>query len=102
MRTSQCAAQPAAVHPVILRECLLPGGGVNFDVFGMGAVAEVMAESGKACAFKRLGVPDTFSIIGLHEDLMAYYGFDMNGIVNSARELMNMDFEEDDDWDDEL
>ncbi len=70
---------------------------------GLGsAVAEIMAESGKACAFKRLGVPDTFSIIGLHEDLMAHYGYDVNGILSSARELMHMDFEEDDDWDDEL
>jgi len=70
---------------------------------GLGsAVAEVMAESGKACAFKRLGVPDTFSIIGLHEDLMAHYGFDVNGILSSARELMGADFEEDDNWDDEI
>ncbi|MBN2658494.1 MAG: hypothetical protein JXR86_15650 [Spirochaetales bacterium] len=70
---------------------------------GLGsAVAEVMAESGKACAFKRLGVPDTFSIIGLHEDLMAHYGYDVNGIAAAVRELMKMDFEEDDDWDDEL
>lgn len=70
---------------------------------GLGsAVAEVIAESGKACAFKGLGVPDTFSIIGLHEDLMSHYGYDMNGIVASVRELMGADFEEDDDWDDEI
>ena len=70
---------------------------------GLGsAVAEVMAESGKACAFRRLGVPDTFSIIGLHEDLMAHYGYDMNGILETARELMGADFEDDDDWDDEI
>ncbi len=72
-------------------------------VGGLGsAVAEVMAESGKACAFKRLGVPDTFSIIGLHEDLMAHYGYDVNGILSTARELMGADFEEDDNWDDEI
>ncbi len=70
---------------------------------GLGsAVAEVMAESGKACAFKRLGVPDEFSIIGLHEDLMAHYKYDENGILEAARELMGADFEEDDDWDDEI
>lgn len=70
---------------------------------GLGsAVAEVMAESGKACAFKRLGVPDTFSIIGLHEDLMAHYGYDVNGIIAAVRELMGADFEEDDDWNDEI
>lgn len=72
-------------------------------VGGLGsAVAEVMAESGKACAFRRLGVPDKFSIIGLHEDLMAHYGYDMNGILETARDLMGADFEEDNDWDDEI
>lgn len=70
---------------------------------GLGsAVAEVMAESGKACAFIRLGIPDTFSIIGLHEDLMSYYKIDTNGIVENVRELMGRDFEEDDDWEDEV
>lgn len=70
---------------------------------GLGsAVAEVMVESGKACAFKRLGIPDEFSIIGLHEDLMAYYGIDTNGIVKSVREVMGKDFEKDEDWDDEV
>lgn len=72
-------------------------------VGGLGsAVAEVMAESGKACAFKRLGVPDTFSIIGIHEDLMAHYKYDTNGIVESVREIMGKDFEADDNWDDEV
>lgn len=70
---------------------------------GLGsAVAEVLAESGKSCAFKRLGVPDTFSIIGLHEDLMAHYGYDVNGILAAAREMMGADFEEDENWDDEI
>jgi transketolase len=70
---------------------------------GLGsAVAEVMAESGKACAFKRLGIPDVFSIIGLHEDLMAYYKIDTNGILENVRELMGRDFEVDENWDDEV
>ena len=70
---------------------------------GLGsAVAEVMAEGGKACAFRRLGIPDVFSIIGLHEDLMAHYKIDMNGILETVRELMVMDFEEDDNWEDEI
>lgn len=70
---------------------------------GLGsAVADIMAETGKACAFRKLGVPDTFSIIGLHEDLMAYYGYDINGILEASRELMGKDFEEDDDWEDEV
>jgi transketolase len=70
---------------------------------GLGsAVAEVMAESGKACAFKRLGIPDVFSIIGLHEDLMAFYKIDTNGILENVRELMGRDFEADENWDDEV
>lgn len=70
---------------------------------GLGsAVAEVMAESGKACAFRRLGIPDVFSIIGLHEDLMAYYKIDTNGILDAVREVMGMDFEENDNWEDEM
>jgi len=67
-----------------------------------GAVAEVIAENGKGCAFKRLGIADQFSIIGLHDDLLAHHKIDTNGIVDSVRELMGRDFEEDEDWDDEV
>ncbi|NLC04123.1 MAG: transketolase family protein, partial [Tissierellia bacterium] len=70
---------------------------------GLGsAVAEVVVKSGKACAFEILGIPDTFSIIGLHEDLMAHYKIDKNGIMEAVRNLMGRDFEEDDNWDDEV
>lgn len=70
---------------------------------GLGsAVSEVIAEGGKACGFKRLGIPDTYSIIGLHEDLMNHYKIDTQGIVESVREIMNKDIEEDDDWEDEV
>jgi transketolase len=70
---------------------------------GLGsAVAEVIAGYGKGCAFQRLGIPDTFCKIGLHEDLMAMYGIDTNGIIKSVREIMGRDFEEDDNWDDEV
>lgn len=69
---------------------------------GLGsAVAEVMASLGKPCLLRKLGVPDTFSIIGLHEDLMAHYGYDVNGIVDTAREIMGVEIEEDNSWDEE-
>ena len=72
-------------------------------VGGLGsAVAEVVVESGKGCAFKKLGVPDKFAPIGLHEDIMAELGIDANGIVSAVREVMKADFELDDDWDDEV
>ena len=32
---------------------------------------------------------------------MNMLGIDSNGIINAVRDLMKMDFEEDDDWDDE-
>ncbi|GAB77176.1 transketolase [Austwickia chelonae] len=67
-----------------------------------GAVAEVVAEGGRACVFRRLGLQDCFSPIGLHEDLMSHHGFDMAGIVAAVREVMELDFEDADDWDDEF
>jgi transketolase len=70
---------------------------------GLGsAVAEVIAESRKSCSFRRLGIQDEFSIIGLHEDLMAHHGIDTNGILEAVRETMGMEFEEDDNWEDDF
>ena len=70
---------------------------------GLGsAVAEVVVESGKGCAFKKLGINDEFAPIGLHEDIMSYLGIDSNGIINAVREVMHKDFELDDNWDDEV
>lgn len=72
-------------------------------VGGLGsAVGEVIAESGMGCAFRRAGIQDIFSPIGYHEDLMSLHGIDVGGLMNAARELLNMDFEEDDDWADEV
>jgi transketolase len=70
---------------------------------GLGsAVADVIAESGKGCAFRKLGLPDTYSEVGYPEDLYAYYKLDANGIVDSIREVMKIEFEEDEDWEDEV
>jgi transketolase len=74
---------------------------------GLGsAVAEVIAESGAACAFQRVGIPDTYTIIGYPEDIMNYYKLDADGIVEKVRQIMGRDFEadedrEDEDWEDE-
>ncbi len=67
-----------------------------------GAVAELIAESGKGCAFKRLGVQDEFSPIGYHEDLLSYHKIDAEGIIGAAEELLKMDFEDTEDWEDEV
>ena len=53
-------------------------------------------------AFTRLGIPDKFAPIGLHEDIMSILGIDSNGIINAVREAMNKDFEEDDNWEDDV
>ena len=71
-------------------------------VGGLGsAVADVIVESGKACAFRKLGVPDCYAIVGYPEDLYHYYKFDADGIVETVSELMRLEIEEDEDWEDE-
>ncbi|MDR2634432.1 MAG: transketolase family protein [Clostridiales bacterium] len=70
---------------------------------GLGsAVAETVVEGGKACAFRKLGLQDKWSAIGLHEDLMAMHEIDAEGIVKNVLEVMKMDFEADEDWGDEV
>lgn len=70
---------------------------------GLGAaVAEVIAESGKGCAFQRVGIPDTFISHGYPEDLMNMYKIDADGIVEKVREMMGREFEADEDWEDEV
>lgn len=61
---------------------------------GLGsAVAEVVVESGKACAFKKLGLQDEFSKIGLHEDLMAMHEIDAEGIVKNVLAVIEAGYE---------
>jgi transketolase len=58
---------------------------------GLGsAVAEVIAENGKGCKFKRLGVPDCFAVYGNHNELERLYGFDAQGIVDAVRALLSV------------
>ena len=64
-------------------------------------MGSVIAESGKGCVFKKHGLQDTFAAIGYAEDLYAYYGLDANGVVDKVREMMGMEFEPDEDWNDE-
>ena len=70
---------------------------------GMGsAVADVIAASGKGCVFKKLGLQDEFSIVGYPDDLLHYYHMDADGIAEAIQNVMKMDFEEDEDWEDEV
>jgi len=70
---------------------------------GLGdSVAAVIAESGKGCAFTKLGLQDEFSVVGYPEDLYSHYKLDSNGIADSIREIMGREFEADEDWNDEV
>jgi transketolase len=70
---------------------------------GLGsAVAEVIVESGKGCAFKRVGIPDEYSIVGYPEDLYNHFKIDTEGVIETVREVMGKEFEEDEDWEDEM
>lgn len=70
---------------------------------GLGtAVGEVIAESGKGCAFNKVGIPDEFTIIGYPEDVQNYYKIDTDGIIEKVRRLMGSDFEADEDWEDKF
>lgn len=72
-------------------------------VGGLGdSVAAVIAESGKGCAFTKLGLQDEFSVVGYPEDLYSYYKMDSSGIAQSVREIMGKEFEADEDWSDEV
>ncbi len=69
---------------------------------GLGsAVAEVIVESGKACAFTKLGIPDQYVIVGYPEDLYNHYKIDADGIVEAVSALMGREIEADENWDDE-
>ncbi len=70
---------------------------------GLGsAVADVIAASGKGCAFTKVGIPDCYSEVGYPEDLYSHYKLDTDGIIEKVREIMGRDFEDDDDWEDEV
>lgn len=70
---------------------------------GLGsAVADVIAASGKGCAFDKVGIPDCYAVVGYPEDLYSFYGLDTDGIIKKVREVIGKDFEEDEDWEDEV
>ncbi|MBQ0135598.1 MAG: transketolase family protein [Oscillospiraceae bacterium] len=69
---------------------------------GLGsAVAEVIAEYGKPCKFKMLGHDNSFSTIGLQEDLLTIAGIDANGVAKAAAKLLNVEIGGKDDWENE-
>ncbi|MDR2385677.1 MAG: transketolase family protein [Tannerella sp.] len=59
-----------------------------------GAVAEVIAESGIQCLFKRHGIPDEFAALGYPDDLYAHYGYNAVGIVKEINDMLKRAKEE--------
>lgn len=53
-----------------------------------GGVAEILAEAGIPCKFKRLGVPDVFAKLGYAETLYPYYGYDGEGIAKQIKSML--------------
>ncbi|MED4599293.1 transketolase C-terminal domain-containing protein [Paenibacillus validus] len=53
-----------------------------------GAVAEIIAEAGVACKFKRIGLPDQFAVLGEPNEVYKYYGMDPQGIAQTVKSLL--------------
>ncbi len=67
---------------------------------GLGsAVAEILAESGKGYALRRLGHRDEWLGMGVPEDLMHRGGFDEDAIVAAIENLTRTQLQPDSDWD---
>ena len=64
--------------------------------------ADAIAASGKGCAFRKLGYQDAFSIVGYPEDLLHLYKLDGDGILEAIGDVLKQDFEQDEDWEDEI
>ena len=57
---------------------------------GLGsAVAEVLAEGNISVPFRRIGVPDVFSVIGEPEQLHNRYGYDDEGIYQAIKQMLD-------------
>lgn len=54
-----------------------------------GAVAEALCEAGYKGNFKRLGMPDEFSVLGAVDAIYHYYGMDRAGIANALKKMLN-------------
>jgi transketolase len=56
---------------------------------GLGsAVAEVLAEANMPVAFKRIGIPDVYTLAAPYPDLQAHYQLDAIGIAKTIRSLI--------------
>lgn len=57
---------------------------------GLGeACASTILEAGEgACRFKRVGIPDEYTVTGSQADIFGHYGISMEGLVETANQLL--------------
>lgn len=56
---------------------------------GLGeACASLLLEAGKVCRFKRVGIPDEYTVTGSQADIFRHYGISMEGLAATARSLL--------------
>ncbi|KDE68851.1 hypothetical protein FUSO7_12550 [Fusobacterium necrophorum BFTR-2] len=61
----------------------------HYIIGGLGtAVAEVLAESGISCKFRRLGIPQVYAGFGSANELYKKYGYDENAIVRHIKDML--------------
>jgi transketolase len=55
---------------------------------GLGsAVADVLAEEGIGCRFRKLGIPEEYAAVGLLDDLYNKYGYNADGIHRTVKNI---------------
>ena len=55
-----------------------------------GAVAEILCEAGYGGKFKRIGMPDQFSVLGDPDEIYHFYGMDRDGVAKTIQELLHI------------
>jgi transketolase len=56
---------------------------------GLGeACASVLLESGKAVRFRRVGIPDEYTVTGSQSDIFRHYGISMEGLAAAGKQLL--------------
>ncbi len=56
---------------------------------GLGeACAGLLMEAGVRVAFKRMGIPDEYTVTGAQADIFRHYGLSMEGLAEAGRKLM--------------
>lgn len=55
---------------------------------GEACASAILESEGAACRFKRVGIPDEYTVTGSQADIFRHYGISMEGLVDSALALL--------------